>query len=185
MDALAEAVVNGAPRQELERLPVPGEFAAVHIRAEDAGMFQGAADKDVRRSLRVGPVPMPELAPDEVLIAVMASGINYNTVWSATFDPVPTFAFLRQLARQGGDAARHDQPFHVLGSDAAGVVVRTGAGVRRWAAGDHVVVATAHVDHEEPATHEDSAPGALRPTTAAWRSTRWPAPASCCPSPPT
>ncbi|MFE4860723.1 crotonyl-CoA carboxylase/reductase [Streptomyces sp. NPDC056670] len=156
MDALAEAVVNGAPGHELERIPVPDDYVAVHTRAEDAGIFQGAEDKDVRRSLRVGAVPMPRLAPDEVLIAVMASGINYNTVWSATFDPVPSFAFLKQYARQGGDAARHDQPFHVLGSDAAGVVVRTGAGVRRWAVGDHVVVATAHVDHEEPATHGDA-----------------------------
>ncbi|MFD5248075.1 hypothetical protein ACFWIW_26295 [Amycolatopsis sp. NPDC058340] len=67
-------------------------------------------------------MPMPALAADEVLIAVMASGINYNTVWSATFDPVPTFAFVKYFGRQGGDAARHDQRFHVLGSDAAGVV---------------------------------------------------------------
>jgi crotonyl-CoA reductase len=160
MDVLAEAVVNGACREELERLPVPGEFTALHTRAEDAGMFKGEPDKDVRRSLRLGKVPMPDLAPDEVLIAVMASDVNYNTVWSATFDPIPTFAFLQQLGRQGGFAARHDQPFHVLGSDAAGVIVRTGPGVRRWNAGDHVVVATAHVDHEEPATHGDSMLGA-------------------------
>ncbi|WP_340681966.1 crotonyl-CoA carboxylase/reductase [Amycolatopsis coloradensis] len=156
MDALAEAVVKGAPREDLERIPVPDEFVAVHTRTEDVGMFQGVEDKDVRRSLRIGPVPMPALAADEVLIAVMASGINYNTVWSATFDPVPTFAFLKYFGRQGGDAARHDQRFHVLGSDAAGVVVRAGSGVRRWTVGDHVVVATAHVDHEEPSTHGDS-----------------------------
>jgi crotonyl-CoA reductase len=165
MDALAEAVINGAHREELESLPVPAEFAAVHTRVEDVEMFKGVADKDVRRSLRIGPVPMPELAPDEVLVAVMASGINYNTVWSATFDPVPTFAFLRQFGRQGGDAARHDQPFHVLGSDAAGVIVRTGVGVRRWQVGDHVVVATAHVDGEEPATHGD---GMLGGEQRAW-----------------
>ncbi|MFK8906304.1 crotonyl-CoA carboxylase/reductase [Streptomyces sp. YS-3] len=156
MDALAEAVVNGVSGQELADIPLPAEYLAVHTRVEDADIFKGVDDKDVRRSLRVGAVPMPALAPDEALIAVMASGINYNTVWSATFDPVPSFAFLKQFGRQGGDAARHDQPFHVLGSDAAGVVVRTGAGVRRWSVGDHVVVATAHVDHEEPATHADA-----------------------------
>ena len=44
---------------------------------------------------------MPELAPDEVLVAVMASSINYNTVWSAMFEPVPTFAFLKRCARAG------------------------------------------------------------------------------------
>ena len=91
-------------------------------------IFGDVPDKDVRESLQVGQVPMPELAPDEVLVAVMASSINYNTVWSATFEPVPTFDFLRRFARQGGWAARHDLPHHVVGSDAAGVVVRVGAG---------------------------------------------------------
>uniref|UniRef100_UPI00055A59A4 alcohol dehydrogenase catalytic domain-containing protein n=1 Tax=Spirillospora albida TaxID=58123 RepID=UPI00055A59A4 len=129
---------NGASAEELAGLDVPGEFTAAHLRVEDVGMFAGAADKDVRKSLRVGSVPMPELAPDEVLVAVMASSINYNTVWSAIFEPLPTFDFLRRFGRTGGYAARHDQPFHVLGSDAAGVIVRTGAGVRHWKTGDHV-----------------------------------------------
>jgi crotonyl-CoA reductase len=97
MDALAQAVVAGAAPQELERLPVPAEYTAAHLRVEDVGSFAGVADKDVRKSIHVGSVPMPELAPDEVLVAVMASGINYNTVWSAMFEPIPTFAFLRQF----------------------------------------------------------------------------------------
>ena len=94
---------------------------------------------------------MPELAPDEVLVAVMASGINYNTVWSAMFEPVPTFAFLRRYGRQGGYAARHDLDYQVVGSDASGVVVRVGVAVRLAgvrdpsvppASADHMVVAT-------------------------------------------
>jgi crotonyl-CoA reductase len=99
---------------------------------------------------------MPELAPDEVVVAVMASSINYNTVWSATFEPVPTFDFLKRYARQGGYAARHDLPHQVVGSDAAGVVVRVGAGVRHWKPGDHVVVSCVQVDEQEPATHADA-----------------------------
>ncbi|WP_406205859.1 crotonyl-CoA carboxylase/reductase [Kitasatospora sp. NBC_01560] len=160
-DVLAEAVVNGAGREELEALPVPADFTALHTRIEDVDMFRGSGedDKDVRRSLHLGAVPMPELAPDEVLVAVMASGINYNTVWSATFEPAPTFGFLRHMGKQGGWQARHDQPFHVLGSDAAGVVVRAGSGVRRWNVGDHVVVGTAYVDDEDPATHHDGMMG--------------------------
>ncbi|MEU8540267.1 crotonyl-CoA carboxylase/reductase [Streptomyces sp. NPDC048717] len=164
-DVLAEAVVNGAGREELESLPVPKEFTALHTRIEDVDLFRGERDKDVRRSLRLGAVPMPELAPDEVLIAVMASGINYNTVWSATFEPVPTYAFLRQLGKQGGWQARHDQPYHVMGSDAAGVIVRTGSGVRRWDVGDHVVVTTAYVDDQDPLTHQD---GMLGSDQRAW-----------------
>ncbi|MEU3529644.1 crotonyl-CoA carboxylase/reductase [Streptomyces sp. NPDC038707] len=155
MDALADAVLNGATREQLERQPLPSDYLAVHTRVEDVDMFRGVADKDVRKSLHVDRVPMPDIAPDEVLVAVMASSINYNTVWSATFEPVSTFSFLNRLARQGGWAERHDLPYHVLGSDAAGVVVRVGAAVRRWKAGDHVVVSCVQVDDQEPATHAD------------------------------
>jgi len=165
MDALAEAAVAGATGPELERLPLPDHYTAAHLRAEDIGGFTGVADKDVRKTIHIGAVPLPELAPDEVLVAVMASGINYNTVWSAMFEPIPTFTFLRQFARQDPWAARHDLPHHVIGSDAAGVIVRTGAGVRKWRAGDHVVVSPVYVDEEDPATHAD---GMLGTGMLAW-----------------
>ncbi|GGK76663.1 crotonyl-CoA carboxylase/reductase [Mangrovihabitans endophyticus] len=159
-DRLAEALLSGADPDELARAPVPSVYTAAHLRAEDADMFGDGGDRDVRRSLHVGPVAMPELAPDEVLVAVMASSVNYNTVWSATFEPVPTFRFLKDYGAQGGWAARHDVPYHVLGSDGAGVVVRTGSGVRRWRIGDHVVISSACVDDQEAATHEDGMLGA-------------------------
>ncbi|MFC6094578.1 crotonyl-CoA carboxylase/reductase [Saccharothrix lopnurensis] len=167
MDPLAEAALAGAGPEELGRIPVPEEYPAVHLRVEDVDMFAGQDqdERDVRKSLRLGRVPMPELAPDEVLIAVMSSAMNYNTVWSAMFLPVPTFAFLRHFGRQGGWAARHDQPHHVLGSDAAGVVVRVGSGVRRWKVGDHVVVSASYVDDQDPATHSD---GMLDADQRAW-----------------
>src|SRR6266496_1765701 len=119
MSRLTEAVLANATPDDLEKAPLPVEYPAAHIRVEDTEMFCGIRDKDVRKSLRVGPVPMPELAPDEVLIAVMASSVNYNTVWSAMFEPIPTFRFLKQYARQGGWATRHDRPYQVVGSDGA------------------------------------------------------------------
>ena len=155
MDSLTEAVLAGDSAERLAAEPVPRTYRAAYLRAADIGMFNGSADKDVRRSLHVGEVPMPELAPDEVLVAVMASAINYNTVWSATFDPVPTFAFLKRIGRQGGYAARHDRDYQVVGSDASGVVVRVGATVRRWKVGDHVVVNPALVDAEDPLSQYD------------------------------
>ncbi|RST08905.1 crotonyl-CoA carboxylase/reductase [Streptomyces sp. WAC07149] len=162
---LADAVIEGRSGEELLSLPLPGHMKAVTVHKDQTGMFDGVADKDVRKSMHVEDVPMPELAPDEVLVAVMAAAINFNTVWSATFEPVPTFRFLEQMGRRGGWDARHDLPYHILGSDASGVVVRTGSAVRRWNAGDHVVVGTAYVDEQDPATHSD---GMLGEDQRAW-----------------
>ncbi|WP_394426005.1 crotonyl-CoA carboxylase/reductase [Streptomyces sp. SGAir0957] len=156
MDSLTEALLSGAGPDDIGRHALPTEYRAAHLLAADVGMFDGVADPDVRKSLHVGSVPMPELAPDEVVVAVMASSINYNTVWSATFEPVPTFEFLKRQARRGGWDARHDLPYQVVGSDAAGVVVRAGSGVRHWKPGDHVVASCVQVDDQEPATHDDA-----------------------------
>ncbi|MEU8242618.1 crotonyl-CoA carboxylase/reductase [Actinoplanes missouriensis] len=155
MDQLAEAALHGAPPDELAKIPLPATFTAAHLRAEDAA----TTGADVRRTLHVGPVPMPDPAPDEVVVAVMASSINYNTVWSAMFEPISTFTALRRFARQGGFTARHDLPYQVVGSDAAGVVVRAGAGVRHWQPGDHVVVSPAYVDDQDPGSHDDGLMG--------------------------
>ena len=155
MTELTDAVISGAAGPELARCELPASYRAAHILTSEATMFAGAAEKDVRKSLHLGDVPMPELAPDEVLIAVMAAAINYNTVWSAIFEPVPTFAFLARYARQSRWAARHDQPYHVLGSDAAGVIVRLGDSVHRWSVGDRVTVSPGVFDHEDPAASAD------------------------------
>ena len=160
MASLTDVRIHESSPEELERASLPSDYVGAHLRADDADLFRGVADKDVRKTLHVGRVPLPELAPDEVLVAVMASSINFNTVWSATFEPVSTFSSLKRFAAQGGWAARHDLPHHVLGSDASGVVVRVGAGVRKWRIGDHVVVSCVQVDDQEPATHADGMLGA-------------------------
>ena len=84
-------------------------------------MFDGMSsqDKDPRRSLHVDEVPLPELAPDEVFVAVMASSINFNTVWTSIFEPLPTFAFLDRLAKESIWGRRHALDYHVIGSDAS------------------------------------------------------------------
>ena len=68
--------------------------------------------------------PLPELGPGEALVAVMASAINYNTVWTSIFEPVSTFGFLERYGRISPLAKRHDLPYHVVGSDLAGVVLQ-------------------------------------------------------------
>ncbi|WP_328395740.1 crotonyl-CoA carboxylase/reductase [Nocardia sp. NBC_00416] len=164
-DTLAEAVLDGAPAEVLQAQQVPRDYLAAHLRREDVGIFAGHTDKDPRRSIHLGYVPMPELAPDEALVAVMASSINFNTVWSSIFEPVSTFDMLDRFARAGGYATRHKQDYQVIGSDAAGVIVRTGAGVRNWKVGDHVTVSPVVVDDQHPAAHDDAM---LDPAMTAW-----------------
>ena len=121
-------------------------------------MFEGVAseDKDPRKSLHVSDVATPELAPDEAYIAVMASSINFNTVWTSIFEPLPTFGFLDRLGKEGTWGARHALPYHVVGSDASGVVLRVGSAVRKWKPGDRVTVHCNYVDDQDPSAHDDS-----------------------------
>ena len=62
--------------------------------------------------------PRPELAPDEVYLGVMASSINFNTVWTSIFEPLPTFGFLDRLGKESVWGKRHALDHHVVGSDA-------------------------------------------------------------------
>ena len=158
MDAVRDAVLAEASAGEFAALEVPESSRAVTLHKDEQEMFAGmpSADKDPRRSLHVEQVPTPELAPGEVLLAVMASSINYNTVWSSIFEPVSTFGFLERYGRTHEYAKRHDLPYHVLGSDAAGVVLRTGPGVTAWKPGDRVVAHCLSVELESPAGHNDT-----------------------------
>lgn len=148
--ALADAAAAEAGAEQLLDCELPSTYTAAYLARDDENMFKDTSDLDVSRSIRVGEVPLPELAPDEVLIAVMASAINFNTIWSALFLPVSTFRFLEQIGSEGGWSARHDQPYHVIGSDAAGIVVRVGDAVRKWSIGDRVVVSAGYIDDQDP-----------------------------------
>ncbi|WP_408661720.1 crotonyl-CoA carboxylase/reductase [Jatrophihabitans sp.] len=155
------AAVNEASTDALTGLAglaVPDSYRGVVVRADEAGMFAGLAtrDKDPRKSLHLQEVPTPEVGPGEALIAVLASAINYNTVWTSIFEPVSTFEFLKRYGRSSELARKHDQPYHVVGSDLAGVVLRTGPGVSRWQVGDRVVAHCLSVELEEPQGHDDT-----------------------------
>jgi crotonyl-CoA reductase len=121
-------------------------------------MFDGleSKEKDPRKSLHLDDVPTPELGPGEALVAVMASAINYNTVWTSIFEPVSTFSFLQRYGKLSPLTARHDLPYHVVGSDLAGVVLRTGPGVNAWKPGDEVVAHCLSVELESPDGHNDT-----------------------------
>jgi crotonyl-CoA reductase len=158
MDEILQAVIDGAPGEALAALPLPESYRAAFVRRDEAEMFAGmeSSAKDPRKSLHVGDVALPELAPDEAYVAVMASAINFNTVWTSIFEPLPTFGFLDRLGKESRWGARHALDHHVVGSDASGVVLRTGSAVRNWSPGDKVTVHCNFVDDQDPSAHDDS-----------------------------
>jgi crotonyl-CoA reductase len=153
-----QAIQDGASGEQIGALPIPESYRAAVVHKSETGMFEGmdSTDKDPRRSLHVEEVAVPELAPDEAYVAVMASAINFNTVWTSIFEPLPTFLFLERLGRESRWGARHDLPYHVVGSDAAGVVIRTGSAVRKWKPGDRVTIHCNYIDDQDPSSHDDA-----------------------------
>lgn len=79
------------------------------------------------RAMQVEVLPTPEIGEDEVLVHVMAAGVNYNGVWAARGEPISPFDI-------------HGAETHVAGSDASGVVWAVGKRVNRWSVGDEVIV---------------------------------------------
>ena len=78
-------------------------------------------------AMQLEQIDVPEPGPGEVLVRVMAAGVNYNGVWASLGLPVSIFRYT------GYD-------FHIAGSDASGIVERVGPGVTRWKPGDEVVI---------------------------------------------
>jgi crotonyl-CoA reductase len=158
MAEIRDAILAGADSATIAKLPIPASYRAAHLLKSETSMFDGMAsnDKDPRKSLHVGDVPTPELAPDEVYVAVMASSINFNTVWSSIFEPVSSFGPMQRLARESEWAKRHDRDYQVVGSDGSGVVLRVGAAVRNWKPGDRVTIHCNHVDDQDQSAHNDS-----------------------------
>ncbi len=158
MEQFLEAIQAGASGDEIANIPIPESYRAAFVKRDEAEMFEGVEswDKDPRKSIHVDEVATPELAPDEVYIAVMASSINFNTVWTSIFEPLSTFNFLDRVARQSEIHARHKRDEHIIGSDASAVVLRVGAAVRNWKPGDRVTLHCNYVDDQDPSGHNDS-----------------------------
>ena len=159
MKKILDAILAGdTTPEEFAALDLPESYRAVTVHKAETDMFEGleSRDKDPRKSLHVEDVPLPELGPGEALVAVMASAINYNTVWTSIFEPVSTFGFLERYGKSSPLAKKHDLPYHVVGSDLAGVVLKTGPGVHAWQPGREVVAHCLSVELESPEGHNDT-----------------------------
>ncbi|HEU0222318.1 MAG TPA: alcohol dehydrogenase catalytic domain-containing protein, partial [Paracoccaceae bacterium] len=126
LEAAPETTSYVAPQKELYavgEIPplgfVPPKMHAWCIRKERHG--------EPTTAMQVEVVDVPEPKSDEVLVLVMAAGVNYNGIWACLGQPISVFDV-------------HHAPYHIAGSDAAGVVWKMGERVKRWKVGDEVVI---------------------------------------------
>jgi crotonyl-CoA carboxylase/reductase len=113
---------------------VPARMHAQLVRPERFG--------EPRDSIRDEVIDVPEIGPNEALVMVMAAGVNFNNVWAARGVPVDV---TKTQARWG-----EPTDFHIVGSDAAGIVYSVGRDVTNVNVGDRVVVHAGQWDVDDP-----------------------------------
>jgi crotonyl-CoA reductase len=98
LDAILSGTATGPTTLALD-IPDPTARSTVH--KDEVGDVRGLSPprRTPAASLHVEDVALPELGPGEALVAVMASAVNYNTVWTSIFEPVSTFGFLERYGR--------------------------------------------------------------------------------------
>jgi crotonyl-CoA carboxylase/reductase len=112
---------------------LPETMAAWVIRQEREGQPTDA--------FQLEQIEVPEPGPFEVIVRVMAAGVNYNNVWAALGKPVSVFR------------SHPEEDHHIGGSDASGHVWKVGEGVTRWKPGDEVVIHCNQASYEDPEVH--------------------------------
>jgi crotonyl-CoA carboxylase/reductase len=122
-------------RVETEPGELPATMAAWVIREERFG--------EPIDAFQVEEIEVPEPGAFEVIVRVMAAGVNYNNVWAALGQPVSVMKY--------GDHPEFGH--HIGGSDASGVVWKVGPGVTRWKPGDEVVMHCNQASYEDPEVH--------------------------------
>jgi len=122
---IAETLAN-QPKKDLYEL---GEFPPLGHIPKDMYAWVIRRDRhgEPDTAMQIEVVETPEIDSHEVLVMVMAAGVNYNGIWAALGLPISVFDV-------------HKQPFHIAGSDASGIVWAVGSKVKRWKVGDEVVV---------------------------------------------
>ena len=146
-----------AASDDFANAPLPETMSALTVHREETDLFRGLrfAEKDPRRSLHYEEVPIPDVGPNEVLVGVMASALNFNNVWSSLFEPSPGFNYIGEYAKYCPNNAKHNVDHHVLGTDGAGVIVRVGSAVTRWKPGDRVMIFGPTCDVASPEVFDD------------------------------
>jgi crotonyl-CoA carboxylase/reductase len=115
----------------------PGELPATMA----AWVIRQDREGEPTDAFQLEEIEVPEPGAFEVVVRVMAAGVNFNNVWAALGQPVSVFRY------------HPDEDHHIGGSDASGVVWKVGAGVTRWGPGDEVVIHCNQASYEDPEVH--------------------------------
>ncbi|HWK27316.1 MAG TPA: crotonyl-CoA carboxylase/reductase [Solirubrobacter sp.] len=105
-----------------------------------AWVIRAAREGEPLQAFQLEEMEVPRPGAFEVIVRVMAAGVNFNNVWAALGKPVSVFRY-------------HAEDHHIGGSDASGVVWAVGEGVTRWKPGDEVVVHCNQASYEDPEVH--------------------------------
>ncbi len=122
----------------------------------DAWVIRQEREGEPTEAFQLEQIEVPEPGAFEVIVRVMAAGVNYNNVWAALGKPVSVFGY--------GDHPEYGH--HIGGSDASGIVWKVGEAVTRWKPGDEVVMHTAHISYEDVEVH--GLDPTVAPSSIAW-----------------
>ena len=127
--------ISQVAQLDVEPGELPPTMAAWVIREERFG--------EPRDAFQIEEIEVPEPGAFEVIVRVMAAGVNYNNVWAALGKPVSIMKY--------GDHPEYGH--HIGGSDASGIVWKVGEGVTRWKPGDEVIIHCNMASYEDPEVH--------------------------------
>lgn len=126
--------------QEVSKIDVPlGELPEKML----AWVIREEREGEPKDAFQIEEIEVPEPGAFEVIVRVMAAGVNYNNVWAALGKPVSVMRY--------GDHPQYGH--HIGGSDASGIVWKVGPGVTRWKPGDEVVIHCNQASYEDPEVH--------------------------------
>src|SRR5436190_23612356 len=127
--------VSKVSELDVEPGTLPATMAAWVIREEREG--------EPKDAFQLEEIEVPDPGAFEVIVRVMAAGVNYNNVWAALGQPVGVWRY--------GDHPQYGH--HIGGSDASGVVWKVGEGVTRWQPGDEVIIHCNQASYEDYEVH--------------------------------
>jgi crotonyl-CoA carboxylase/reductase len=127
--------VSKVSELDVEPGTLPETMAAWVIREEREG--------EPKDAFQLEEIEVPQPGAFEVIVRVMAAGVNYNNVWAALGQPVGVWRY--------GDHPEYGH--HIGGSDASGVVWKVGEGVTRWEPGDEVIIHCNQASYEDYEVH--------------------------------